>query len=48
MNNEAEYEALVAGLTIAKALGASEVKVKANLQVVVNQVLGDSPQKAKN
>lgn len=39
-NNEAEYEALVVGLSIAKALGATEVEVKTDSQVVVNQVLG--------
>ena len=39
-NNEAKYEALLAGLSMAEALGATEVEVKSNSQVVVNQVLG--------
>lgn len=39
-NNEAEYEALMVGLSIEKALRATKVKVKADSQVVVNQVLG--------
>lgn len=37
-NNEAEYEALLFGLTIAKSLDAAKVKVKADSQVVVDQV----------
>lgn len=38
-NNKDEYKALVAGLSIAKALGATEVEVKADSQIVVDQVL---------
>lgn len=38
-NNEAEYEGLVAGLSIAEALEAIEVEVKADSQVLINQVL---------
>lgn len=34
-NNEAEYEALLAGLTIAISLGATKVEVKADSQVVI-------------
>lgn len=37
-NNEAEYEALLVGLEVAELLGAIEVEVKADSQVVVNQV----------
>ena len=40
-NNEAEYETLVAGLDLAKALGAISVVVHCNSQVVTNQVNGD-------
>ncbi|XP_041003985.1 uncharacterized protein Mb2253c-like [Juglans microcarpa x Juglans regia] len=47
-NNEAKYEALVAGLSIAEALGVTEVKVKVDSQVVVNQVLGVYKMKSKN
>ncbi|XP_075636802.1 uncharacterized protein LOC142609045 [Castanea sativa] len=40
-NNEAEYEALVAGLDLAKAAGATSVVIHCNSQVVTNQVNGD-------
>ena len=40
-NNEAEYEAVVAGLRLAKALGVKQLKVLSDSQLVVNQVLGD-------
>ena len=34
-NNEAEYEALITGLTLAKELGAQELKVFSDSQLVV-------------
>lgn len=37
-NNEAEYKALFSGLVIARTLGAKEMEVRADSQVVVNQV----------
>uniref|UniRef100_A0A2N9EL41 RNA-directed DNA polymerase n=1 Tax=Fagus sylvatica TaxID=28930 RepID=A0A2N9EL41_FAGSY len=37
-NNEAEYEALLAGLKMAKALGATELDVLSDSQLVVGQV----------
>lgn len=40
-NNEAEYEALLKGLAIAKVLGAMEVEVREDCQVVVKQVKGE-------
>ena len=40
-NNETEYEALVAGLDLAKVLGAASVVIHCNSQVVTNQVKGD-------
>ena len=40
-NNEAEYEALVAGLDLAKAVGAANVVLYCDSQVVTNQVNGD-------
>ncbi|XP_030930836.1 uncharacterized protein LOC115956667 [Quercus lobata] len=40
-NNEAEYEALVAGLDFAKAVGAKSVIIYCDSQVVTNQVNGD-------
>ena len=39
-NNEAEYEALVVGLDLAKATGAENVVVYYDLQVVTNQING--------
>lgn len=38
-NNEAEYEALIAGLRIAKELEATQVRVHIDSQLLVNQVL---------
>ncbi|KAK0575737.1 hypothetical protein LWI29_006119 [Acer saccharum] len=38
-NNQAEYEALIAGLKVCTVLGADEVEIFSNSQVVVNQVL---------
>ena len=40
-NNEAEYEALVAGLDLAKAIGATRVVIYCDSQVITNQVNGD-------
>ena len=40
-NNEAEYEALVVGLDLARAAGAKNVVVHCDSQVVTNQVNGD-------
>ena len=40
-NNEAEYEALVAGLDLARAVGAKNMVVYYDSQVVTNQVNGD-------
>ena len=40
-NNEAEYEALIARLDLAKAAGAASVVIYCNSQVVTNQVNGD-------
>ncbi|XP_030923207.1 uncharacterized protein LOC115950096 [Quercus lobata] len=40
-NNEAEYEALVAGLDLGKAARAESVIIYCNSQVVTNQVNGD-------
>ena len=37
-NNEAEYEALLAGLRVVSDLGAKEVKVYSDSRLVVNQV----------
>ena len=40
-NNEAEYEALVAGLDLARATGATSVVIYCDSQVITNQVNGD-------
>ncbi|XP_038974824.1 uncharacterized protein LOC120106050 [Phoenix dactylifera] len=40
-NNEAEYEALIAGLKLAKELKVEDLKVYSDSQLVVSQVLGD-------
>ena len=46
-NNEAEYEALVAGLDLAKAAGAASVVIYYDSQVVTNQVNSDYECKSK-
>ena len=40
-NNEAEYEALIAGLDLAKAAGAANMVMYCDSQVVTSQVNGD-------
>uniref|UniRef100_A0A2N9HNZ2 Uncharacterized protein n=1 Tax=Fagus sylvatica TaxID=28930 RepID=A0A2N9HNZ2_FAGSY len=40
-NNETKYEALLVGLKMAKTLGATELDVHSNSQLVVGQVNGD-------
>ena len=40
-NNEVDYEALVAGLDLAKEVGVASVVIHCNSQVVTNQVNGD-------
>ena len=40
-NNEAEYEALIAGLDGAKILGAQQLVVFSDSQLVTNQLAGD-------
>jgi ribonuclease HI len=40
-NNEAEYEALLTGLKLAKALGATELDIRSDSQLIVRQVNGD-------
>ena len=46
-NNEAEYEALVTGLNLAKAVGAASVVLYCDFQVVTNQVNGDYEYRGK-
>ena len=40
-NNESEYEALIAGLDLAKAAGAARVVIHCDSQVITSQVNGD-------
>ena len=40
-NNEAEYEALVAGLDLAKAAGAENIIIHCDSQVITSQVNSD-------
>jgi ribonuclease HI len=39
-NNEAEYEALIAGLELARRLGCREVEVRADSQLMIRQLTG--------
>ncbi|KAL5547039.1 hypothetical protein UlMin_006726 [Ulmus minor] len=39
-NNEAEYEALIAGLNLAKDMGIKKLSIHSDSQLVVNQLLG--------
>ncbi|KAJ9544085.1 hypothetical protein OSB04_023792 [Centaurea solstitialis] len=47
-NNEAEYEALIAGLDIAYNLGARHLHVRSDSLLVVNQINGDFQAKDSN
>ena len=40
-NNEAEYEALLAGLRIVRALGVENIVLKSDSQLIIGQVRGD-------
>ena len=40
-NNEAEYEALLMGLRIARALGGENIVLKSDSQLVIGQVRGE-------
>ena len=47
-NNETEYEALLAGLKVAKELGAQHLAIKSDSQLIVNQVAGTYQAKGDN
>ncbi|GJU27867.1 reverse transcriptase domain-containing protein [Tanacetum coccineum] len=47
-NNEAEYEALIAGLRIAAQIGVRNVRVSVDSKLVANQVLGAYVAKEQN
>ncbi|KAI5350813.1 hypothetical protein L3X38_003704 [Prunus dulcis] len=40
-NNEAEYEALLAGLLLAKSMNAKQIRIYSDSQLIVNQVTAD-------
>ena len=39
-NNEAKYEAMIAGLSLAKTMGAEQVVIFSDSRLIVNQMLG--------
>ena len=47
-NNKAEYEALIAGLHLAKEMGLQQLRVYSDSQLVVNQVRRDYQVKGEN
>ena len=46
-NNEAEYEAILIGLRVAKALGAKIALLKSNSKLVIGQINGEFETKEK-
>ena len=40
-NNEVEYEAVIAGLQLCKALKAKRINLKTDFQLVVNKIFGE-------
>jgi ribonuclease HI len=40
-NNEAEYEAVIAGLRLALELGAKSVEVRSDSQVIIGHIMGE-------
>ena len=40
-NNEAKYKAMLTGLRMARALGAGNILLKSNSQLIIGQVKGD-------
>ncbi|KAI5351522.1 hypothetical protein L3X38_004413 [Prunus dulcis] len=40
-NNEAEYEALLAGLRLAKSMNAKQIRIHSDSQLIVNQITAD-------
>ena len=40
-NNESEYEALIAGLTLAHKMRAGNIQVFSDSQLIINQVHGE-------
>jgi ribonuclease HI len=46
-NNEAEYEAVIAGLNLAEHLGAKNLEIQSDSQVVVSHIQGGSEAKGE-
>lgn len=46
-NNEAEYEAVIAGLKLARELGVQDIEVFSDSMLIVNQVTGEFQAKEK-
>jgi ribonuclease HI len=46
-NNEAEYEAVITGLSLAENLGAKNLEVRSDSQVVVGHIHGESEAKGE-
>ena len=44
-NNEIEYKALIAGLTLAHQMGAGNIQVFSDYQLIINQVQGEYKQR---
>ncbi|KAL0836252.1 hypothetical protein Bca101_088141 [Brassica carinata] len=44
-NNESEYEALIAGLTLAHQMGVENIQVFGDSQLIINKVLGEYQEK---
>ena len=44
-NNQAEYEALIAGMLLAKEMGAQSLLVRSDSQLVTRQVTGEYQEK---
>ena len=47
-NNEANYEAMIAGLRLAREMGIEKIKVYSDSQLVVNQVNEDYQAQGEN
>ena len=48
INSEAEYEALLAGLKVAREIGAQHLKVFSDSQLIVGQIKGGYEVREKN
>lgn len=44
-NNQAEYEALIAGMTLAQEMGAENLRAKSDSKLVTSQITGENQTK---